>query len=57
MLAKIDRIVEIYRTKVPRAPKVIFEVLEEQRKRLIAAREKFGDYIAPEKFPAVLVGS
>jgi len=51
-LAKIDRIVEIYRTKVPGAPNIIFEVLEEQRKRLIAAREKFGDYVAPEKFPA-----
>lgn len=49
-LAKIDRIVEIYSTKVPGAPKVIFEVLEEQRKRLIATREKFGNYISPEKF-------
>ncbi len=52
-LSKIDRIVEIYRTKVPGAPSAIFEVLEEQRKRLIAAQEKFGNYISPEKFPIV----
>ncbi len=55
-LAKIDRIVEIYRTKVSGAPKVIFEALEEQRKRLIAAREKFGDHIAPDRFPTVPAG-
>ena len=55
-LLKIDRIVNIYRTKVPQAPEIIFEVLEEQRRRLIAARDKFGDYVAPEKFPAVPSG-
>ncbi len=56
-LAKIDRIVEIYRTKVPGAPSIIFEILEGQRERLIAARERFGNYIAPDRFPAVPAGA
>ncbi len=33
-IAKIDRILEIYRTKVSDAPPVLFEVLEEQKRRL-----------------------
>ncbi|MBN1694184.1 phosphoenolpyruvate carboxykinase (GTP) [candidate division WOR-3 bacterium] len=49
-IAKIDRIEEIYRTQVMDAPQVLFDVLEEQRKRLLSAREKYGDYINPEEF-------
>jgi len=49
-LAKIARIIEIYRTKVPDTPSILFEVMEAQRQRLLEAREKFGDYISPEKF-------
>ncbi len=52
-LAKIDRIMAIYRDKVPGTPKIVFEVLEEERKRLAEARKKYGDYIPPEKFPVV----
>jgi len=33
-LDKIKRVVEFYKTKVPDTPKVVFEVLEEQRRRL-----------------------
>lgn len=39
-LAKIDRITNIYKTKVPDAPQILFKVLEEQRDRLIEVREK-----------------
>ncbi|MBI5229352.1 phosphoenolpyruvate carboxykinase (GTP) [Candidatus Micrarchaeota archaeon] len=46
-LAKIDRIEVIYRTQILDAPKRVFEVLDEQRKRLEQAREKHGDYISP----------
>jgi len=46
-LAKIDRIVNIYRSRVPDTPQVLFKVLEEQRKRLEEARERYGDYISP----------
>ncbi|MGQ9706401.1 MAG: phosphoenolpyruvate carboxykinase (GTP) [bacterium] len=48
-LAKIDRIESIYRTKVKDTPEVVFKVLEAQRERLNRAKEKFGDYILPEK--------
>jgi len=48
-LAKIDRIKEIYETKVSDTPKMLFDVLEQQRKRLLDAQKKHGDYIAPDK--------
>ncbi len=50
-LAKIDRIVEIYKSKVKDAPPIVFKVLEDQRERLLRAREKHGDRVAPDKFP------
>ncbi|MFH0812625.1 MAG: phosphoenolpyruvate carboxykinase (GTP) [Pseudomonadota bacterium] len=46
-LAKIDRIKRIYETEVTDTPRIMFEVLEEQRQRLIKARDKYGDYIEP----------
>ena len=46
-LAKLERVEKFYRTKVPDTPQTLFIVLEEQRKRLIQAREEFGDYISP----------
>ncbi len=48
-LAKIERIVKIYR-KVPDAPKILFDALKQQEKRLKEAEAKFGEYIPPEKF-------
>ncbi|MCK4411010.1 phosphoenolpyruvate carboxykinase (GTP), partial [Candidatus Bipolaricaulota bacterium] len=48
-LAKIDRIKRIYQTQVSDTPKIVFEVLDEQRQRLNRAREKYGDYISPYK--------
>lgn len=48
-LAKIDRIEEIYRTQVLDTPQILFDVLEEQRERLLRAQEKYGDYINPEE--------
>lgn len=49
-LSKIDRIMEIYRSGVPDVPKALFKVLKEQKRRLKVAREKYGDYISPNKF-------
>jgi len=46
-LAKIERIQEFYKTKVADTPQILFEVLEEQRMRLIAAQKEYGDYISP----------
>jgi phosphoenolpyruvate carboxykinase (GTP) len=50
-LAKIDRIVETYKSKVKNTPQILFTVLEDQKKRLLQARERHGDYVSPEKFP------
>jgi phosphoenolpyruvate carboxykinase (GTP) len=49
-LAKINRILDIYKTKVPDAPAVLFQVAEEEIERLNEAKSRFGDIISPEKF-------
>ena len=49
-LAKIDRLIEIYNTRVLDTPQIVFKILEEQRERLKNARAKYGDYISPDKF-------
>ena len=51
-LAKIERIQKIYENKaqIPDTPELLFRVLEEQKVRLNQAKEKFGDYITPDKF-------
>lgn len=48
-LAKIDRIVQIYKTKVADTPEILFKTLEDLRQRLLKAKEKHGDYILPEQ--------
>lgn len=50
-LAKVDRVEKFHRENVADAPSRLFEVLAEQRARLEEARAKFGDYIAPDRFP------
>ncbi len=47
-LAKIERLNEIYRTRVLDTPQIVFEVLEEQRKRLDEVKMELGDYIKPD---------
>ena len=49
-LAKLDRVEDFHRNKVPDAPPVLFEVLTVQRERLLAAQGRFGHYISPEHF-------
>lgn len=49
LLEKIDRIWKIY-SEIPTTPRRFFEVLEEQRQRLLDARSKYGDVIPPQKF-------
>lgn len=49
-LSKIERIVRIYETEVPNAPKILFEVLGEQKRRLQEAAKKYGNYVSPFKF-------
>ncbi|WP_456365989.1 phosphoenolpyruvate carboxykinase (GTP) [Thermococcus sp.] len=47
LLEKLDRVERIYRETVREVPERLFEVLEEERKRLLEARESYGDYISP----------
>jgi phosphoenolpyruvate carboxykinase (GTP) len=47
-LAKTERVAKIFES-VSDAPKAVVAVLEAQKKRLLAAREKQGDYILPEQ--------
>jgi len=49
-LAKIERIMNIYKTEVADTPREVFEILTEQQGRLKQARQSFGDYISPKKF-------
>jgi phosphoenolpyruvate carboxykinase (GTP) len=46
-LSKLDRIEKIYREQVKDTPEIVFVELNNERKRLLEAREKFGDYINP----------
>ena len=48
-IAKIERITKIYKTQVPDTPKILFDILEAQKQRLLQAKEKHGDYITPDK--------
>jgi len=50
-LAKIERVTNYYRKNEPDTPPIFYEIIEQQKKRLLDSRERFGDYIAPEKLP------
>jgi phosphoenolpyruvate carboxykinase (GTP) len=50
LLEKIDRIEMVYRDTVPDTPQLLFDILEEQRNRLIEHQNELGDYILPEKY-------
>jgi phosphoenolpyruvate carboxykinase (GTP) len=49
-LAKIERVQRFYQENVSDTPAELFEILDQQRQRLVEAKERFGDYISPEKF-------
>jgi len=46
-LAKIERLMEIYRVRVLDTPRIVYKVLEEQRKRLKKMAVRYGDYVPP----------
>jgi len=48
-LAKIDRVVKFHKENVSGSPKEVFEVLSQQKERLLKAQKQHGDYISPEK--------
>nr|WP_238376267.1 phosphoenolpyruvate carboxykinase (GTP) [Vulcanisaeta sp. EB80] len=49
LLDKIDRIWKIY-SEIPTTPRKFFEILEEQKQRLIEAKRAYGDPIPPSRF-------
>lgn len=49
-LAKIERIRKIYETDIIEPPKILFEILETQKQRLLDVQKKLGDYVTPDKF-------
>lgn len=49
-IEKVDRIEKFHRENVSDAPEEVFRILSMQREKLLSAREKFGDYAAPDNF-------
>lgn len=47
-LSKIERIMKFYEKE--NVPQEVFQILKEQKERLLKAQSRFGDYILPEKF-------
>ncbi len=47
-LTKIDRVERFYKEQVSDTPAELFQILDQQRKRLLEARVRFGDYISPD---------
>ena len=50
LLAKIDRISDTYRRTVDDTPQAFFDLLEEQRNRLVETQKELGDCILPSAF-------
>lgn len=48
-LDRVDRVERFHRENLADAPQILFEILSQQRERLIKARRQFGDYISPER--------
>jgi phosphoenolpyruvate carboxykinase (GTP) len=49
-MAKIKRVRRFYKKNVTYTPEAVFWVLNQQYERLLNAKEKYGNYISPEKF-------
>ena len=50
LLAKIDRIEQEYNERVSDAPDILYNLLNEQRERLLEAKQAHGEYISPSLF-------
>jgi phosphoenolpyruvate carboxykinase (GTP) len=49
-LAKIERVQRFYQENVTATPAELFDILDQQRKRLVDAKKRHGNYISPECF-------
>jgi len=52
-LRKIERVVQYYKREVPDAPPELYQVLEEQQKRLLKVQAEAGDFAPPDVFEEV----
>ncbi|MDW8077226.1 MAG: phosphoenolpyruvate carboxykinase domain-containing protein, partial [Nitrososphaerota archaeon] len=52
-LAKVERVERFYLDNVPDAPPRLFEVLRQQRERLVKGQIEFGNYISPESLEEI----
>ena len=50
LLDKIGRIEKIYQETVEDSPELLFELLDEQRTRLLEVQKELGEYILPSTF-------
>ena len=46
-LAKIDRVEKYHKENVTDNPQIVYDTMEETRKRLIEICDKYGDYVSP----------
>ena len=51
-LAKLERVEKFYHTEVLETPPALMDILHAQRRRLLEAQERFGDYVSPFDLPA-----
>ncbi len=49
-IAKINRVLKIYQTRVYDTPQLLFRILKEQKKRLIETKLRYGKYVTPDTF-------
>lgn len=47
-LAKLERVEKFHKENVAGAPEILFDILNQQRQRLLRAKKQFGDYISPD---------
>ena len=47
LMAKFDRVENIYKTKVPDTPQIVYDTFQQTRKRLKEAQSRHGDVICP----------
>ncbi|RLD17673.1 MAG: phosphoenolpyruvate carboxykinase (GTP) [Caldiserica bacterium] len=52
-IKKLSRVKRFVEEKIPDAPEEVHKIIDDQRERLLKAKERFGDYIEPEKFEII----
>lgn len=48
-IARLERVIKFHNEEVKDAPPILFQILAEQKQRLLEFQKKYGDYVSPEK--------